>query len=424
VPSNRRRPKASRGRPQPKDSQPGQPDPTAAQATPEVHPETTDDSPSDPFFVDSTPSDIVEAMLHRDRNYRRQKLHSKLEAIAGMLSEKGHEQFKELIAAVQTLRNLEDDPNSVDPLCKLLAAEDEIRTEAFRVLSQLRRPGNDKLTERIWPHILRGLEDSIPEVRQSMVWAVQGFVLPSHPLSADAFELALRALHDSAASVRCAAIRVLRDFGLERVLTAFDTVVSLTNDNDTDVRRSTCELLGSLEVDALRAVLPLVRVVAQDSDARVRKAGWQALCQIDPRARWVDLGRDDADLRSRFIQGLLEVGEPARAYRRSIQARWRREMLPQHSTRKRVPPELRGVWSLLSQEERELLGMTWLHRLADGLPKKRLLEFLGMDSVSKNSDRLFRTRLSQIRGKLNKAGRETPVECRDGKVFWGSPAGR
>jgi hypothetical protein len=348
------------------------------------------------------PDELLTARNPIKRSSQRRRWNFLLGWIAGSLPTKADRRFDGLFDAVRALRDWHNDPNSVGPLRQLLDdRKDEIRAEAFRVMLQIGGAGDASLREHLWSDIGRGLSDSVPEVRRLMLSSLQWFAQPNHSLSAAASEAALCMLRDSEATVRSAAVRALRAFELERVLPAFEKVVPLTRDDDPAVRRETCDLLGGLEVDALRAVLPLVGVVAYDPDRQVRKAGIDALCRIDPSAEWVDLGPDDVELRSKLIHGLVEAGESARAFRRSLEARWRWEGSPKCSSQMGpVPPEVKDVWQLFSPEECELLRTTWLHRLADGIKKCDLFRFLGMGRVTDKSDNLFRTRLSNIRRML------------------------
>jgi hypothetical protein len=328
----------------------------------------------------------------------------------------------ELLDAVVALRTWVDQPKtSSDALCVLLVdPQDEIRTEAFRVLSQLGIATDAKLTERFWPYVRKGLDDRQAEIRLLMLQSLK--FPPNHPLSPDAFESVLCALRAPEAPVRCMSLRVLREFWPERVLAALDLVVALIKDPDPSVRLAVCELLEWLEVDALSAIPDLVKVVARDNDSHVCHAAAVALCMIDPWAKSVDLGPDDDELRSDFIRGLMDVGEPATEFRRFLEARWLRENRPRLKGLQLVPPDLADIWEVFSDLECELLLMAWLHRRTDGLAKSELLKFARMESDK--DDGLFRTRLSQIGAKLKKKGRELPLERKDGKVFWRPPGVR
>jgi HEAT repeat protein len=387
-----------------------------------------------------------------------------VEEITHLLWLESKEQFRDLAHAVNALRHWEDDHGSAEEFCRFLNDEHrEIRLAAIQVMAELGGGAGKAvgLSEHFWPYVFQGLKDRAPEIRERMVQSVrwfaspndphhreafdaalallqdpvaeirvlavhslQWFAAPEEPTAIAAFECALRALADQEASVRCAAVQLLPKFGLERILLAIETVISLTGDENADVRSSSCEILGKLSVDAVSAVLPLVRVIANDDDDRVREAAGMALCQIDPKAKDVDLGPDD-ELRPKLIQGLLRIGEQARAFRRLLMARWHRETLRQQRTQfEPIPPELADVWNVFSDEEKRLLGQMWFHRLDAGLSKTRLFGFLDMGPESNNCNSLFRSHLSHIRAKLRKLGREAPFKSEAGRVYWISSSAR
>jgi len=472
----------SRGRPRPKasrtkleDSNPKQ-DPIVAQEKPESDPETTPDPKSSGSSSASKLKLGFGAELGRAVEMRKsvQRLRQRqlssvsfldtIDLIIHQLWGASKEQFRDLIHAVNALRHWENDPGSANEFCRFLKADRlEIRLAATRVMFELGR-GVGKtvgLTEHFRPYVFQSLKDPAPEIRKLMVQSVRWFAAssdphhreafdaavallqdpvpeirvlavhslrlfaaPKEPMAFAAFECTLRALADREASVRCVAVQLLPKFGLERVLLAIETVIDLTTDKNADVRSSSCAVLGNLTVDAFSAILPLVRVIANDNDERVRKAAGIALCQIDPQAKGIDLGPDD-ELRTKLIQGLLRIGEQARAFRRSLMARWRRETLRQQRTQfEPIPPELADVWKVFGDEEKRLLGKMWLHRLDMGLPKTRLFEILGIKPESKKSDSLFRSHLSHIRSKLQDIGRKAPFDCRSGTVYWPSRSAR
>jgi hypothetical protein len=434
VTNDDRKPRGSRERTKAQNPKPASKKRKIAAARPESVPDSTNNRPvgaPDPVFEAAFASSQKDQGLvgmslladwHRSKMWRQ-----RLGTIAGWLSSRGDGRFDRVVDAVRALTGWHNNPMATESLCELLAdPDDEVRTEAFGVMARIGSAGGARLTEVFWPYILRGREDPLPKVRLLAVHSLRWFASLANPVLAAAFESTLGALHDTDASVRYAAIRALGAFELERVLAVFETVVKLAENQDPSVRRSVCELLGGLGVDALSAVLPLVTVVARDTDDEVRKAGAMALFQIDAKAKFVDLGPDDIEFRSKFIQGLLVVGEPARSFRRSLETRWRREMVPPHSRQtKTAPPELADIWELFSPEEQECLLMMWLHRRVDGLPKKNFFQFLGMGALSERNNNTFRSRRSAIRGKLRKAKRGVPFECdRTGRLYWLPPSGR